>query len=110
MNRTLTLTPALLVALLTAACGEKETDDTDDTTTPSPLACGELTCDGHTEYCYSFTGGQPDTDGEDPPTCEPLPEACIGDVTCACLEAADPDTSPFCEEVEGGLNVSVAAP
>jgi hypothetical protein len=31
-------------------------------------------------------------------------------VTCACLEAADPETSPFCDEVEGGLYVSVAAP
>lgn len=98
--------------LLLACIGDKSTDDSADTT-PIPIACGELSCDARVEYCYSLTGGIPDTAGgaNVSYSCQPLPEECLDDRSCTCLMASDAGLNgATCTEEGGGLYAAVAAP
>lgn len=91
------------------ADGDKETGGTD----PLPFACGDSTCDARAEYCYSVTGGVPDTDGEavTNQSCQALPEECLEAPTCACLLAADGGGGGMdCEAIDGAIYVSLVAP
>lgn len=99
----------MLTLILLAACVGGKTDVED--TQPIAVVCGEQTCDGRTEYCYSVTGGVPDTDGEAnvSHSCVDLPASCLEDRTCTCLLATSGGGAD-CVEDAGGLYLSIAAP
>ena len=73
---------AAMLALILAACGDRE-DDSGEAATVTE--CAKVLCAAD-EYCLSVTGGVPDSGAEDDlPECTPAPEACGGVPTCACL-------------------------
>jgi hypothetical protein len=73
------------------------------------FACGASTCDGATEYCEVLTGGIPPPDGGAPgvvsSSCSPLPAACAGAATCACVEAAVGGGPVTCTESAGDVTL-----
>lgn len=79
-----------------AACGAFE------------FACGDdLSCIGQLEYCDVFLPGQP---GPTDFSCLDLPEACVGDPTCECMDAAEGIAGECSLSAEGGIVITLAAP
>jgi hypothetical protein len=50
------------------------------------FACGHLFCSHGTQYCQATIGGAADRAGSY--ACQPLPAACTGTPSCACLTGA----------------------
>ncbi len=73
----------------------------DDQCLEATFACGPTeTCTMATEYCEVFVPGIP---GPNSYSCMPLPNACIGDGTCACLAGQGiPGPEGMCTPVPGG--------
>lgn len=71
--------------------------------------CGELQCIVATEYCEVFHQGVP---GPSDFSCNDLPEVCVADSTCTCLDEQGVSGGPAqCTELEGGgLQVDIFAP
>jgi hypothetical protein len=76
-----------------------------------PIACGSsLMCDSATEYCYHFyiEGMDPANDTYE---CRAIPDACLSNATCVCLEdevtinGPCPDSATGCTDDVSGLGV-----
>lgn len=74
-----------------------------------PETCGEASCDPATEFCVfqgSDVAGEPNT-----AQCAAVPDACVGDNTCTCLEEDEQtlDAYRFCFE-SGGCSEADGVP
>jgi hypothetical protein len=80
------------------------------------IACGNLSCDGTTQFCRTAGGGPPPPPDSGPIVsyaCAAIPAACAPTPTCDCLKAnggCDPYAAFFCRAVGGGLQVDCAYP
>ncbi len=75
--------PLLMLALALTGCSEDQASET----------VGTCDCSAD-EYCMSISSdvaGEPGTRG-----CTLLPEVCLEDVTCLCLEENDPNVGSIC--------------
>jgi hypothetical protein len=73
---------------------------------PSKFSCGNTACDPTTSYCQITTGGAVDDAGSSL-VCAPLPTACTGAASCACIQAGQ-ELSPIpCDCIEQGGDVVI---
>lgn len=71
-----------------------------------PTTCEEAACDRDTELCRAF--GSDTITEADSAVCEPLPAACLPDVTCECLLEQDVDGDiARCTEGETGFVIFI---
>lgn len=72
------------------------------------FACGtRLSCEGQLEYCDVFIPGQP---GPSDFTCLALPDECIADRSCTCMESVMGIDGECSLSEEGGIIITLAAP
>jgi hypothetical protein len=97
--------------LLFLGCTQHESAHPDAATgAGSGFACGSASCNEHTQYCYTFSGGVAPPYG-----CNALPAACGGTGTCACVTAtlspSDCLSGPLsCSEAGGEVHVTCTGP
>ncbi len=85
---------------------DSDTDTDTDTGVPG-FPCGPTETCNLTEYCMVTVGGA--YPGNTTYACTPLPNDCIGDETCLCLEPVCGDVGGSCTEVPG-LTCEMAMP
>jgi hypothetical protein len=117
----------LLVGVLAAACGDSTSSGGapaggggqggggggggggEGPVTGVEFTCGAETCNSLLAYCY-YSEDAPDADGNQTifEGCVDLPQACLDDVSCECLEAAG---TPFeCCEGDGATGIRAESP
>ncbi|MEM6296117.1 MAG: hypothetical protein AAGA54_32895 [Myxococcota bacterium] len=81
----------------------------DPTCEPIEFACGpDLDCDAPAEYCDELVPGVP---GPSSYMCVAVPDACEGDYSCECLEAAGVTGGADCVQgADLGITVTLFAP
>jgi hypothetical protein len=85
----------------------------DMSTTPidasDPFDCGgTVTCDAASQVCQHVAGGVPP--GVDLYSCSPIPTACAGDLSCACVAAALSPGAGRCTAAGAHLTVQIDVP
>jgi hypothetical protein len=77
---------------------------------PEPFDCGGCPCDGTTHYCAGLAAGPVGPGPTAGPTeCVPLPSACNGQPSCACVDPM-PLLGCTCTQGQGGVRVDCAEP
>ncbi len=89
----------------TGAVIDTDTDTSSDSDTDTGFLCGATEICNLAEYCLVTTGGT----GNTTYACTPLPNACVGDETCLCLEPVCDDVGGSCTDVDG-LTCEIAMP